>query len=73
MTETANRRGRGRPRVLTPEQEAELVTLRAVSVPWKELQQIFGMGRTQLFEAWRRASAAAATAADAGRISEHLS
>lgn len=34
---------------------AELVRARALGVPWKKLQQRYGLGRTRLWQLWREA------------------
>lgn len=47
-------RGPGRPRTLNADEELELVCARTRGEPWKALQQRFGLGRTQLHEAYKR-------------------
>lgn len=58
---TAPRR-RGRPPKLTAAQVAEIVAARAAGTPWKILMRRYGMGKTQLYLAWREAPG----------ISEHI-
>jgi hypothetical protein len=56
--------GRGRRRVLSEQDELDLVRARDTGVSWKQLGRAYRLGRTQLWEAYRRGKA---------RISEHLS
>ncbi len=55
-------RRRGRPPKLTEADVAAIVAARAEGTPWKILMRRFGMGKTQLYLAWREAAG----------ISEHI-
>lgn len=52
--EASAKRGRGRPKKLSPEQAAELARLRAERVPWKDLQARYGADRATLHRAMPR-------------------